>query len=201
MPIDSATILERLGLSTTTPNAGLYNGKWGGSGEVYTSVNPASTFHRTHISLMFTELSLTFRNRSASPHLTSHVFFRSFPLLLLTAGETLAQIAQATVAETNEAIAAARKAYLAWRNTPAPARGDIIREIRAGLAGTLHTLTSLAPFHFQPPPFTPPPCSRPGFVVHPRSALTRSIPSCSQPQRPWSSDLARDGKDPHRGSW
>jgi len=36
------SVLESLGLSATTPNAGVYNGKWGGSGPIIESINPTT---------------------------------------------------------------------------------------------------------------------------------------------------------------
>jgi len=50
-------------------------------------------------------------------------------------GSTLGTVAQASPAEVNDAIAAAHRAFLAWRSVPAPHRGELVRllceELRA----------------------------------------------------------------------
>jgi len=61
-------------------------------------------------------------------------------------GETIAAVPQATPAEASAAIGRAHAAYLAWRNVPAPRRGELVRllgeELRAAKAdlGRLVTL-------------------------------------------------------------
>lgn len=53
------SVLETLGLSTTAPNLGVYNGKWGGSGPIIESINPTThqvlgkiqTVHQTSVIL------------------------------------------------------------------------------------------------------------------------------------------------------
>src|SRR6185437_3096026 len=44
-------------------------------------------------------------------------------------GENLFGLAAATEAETEEALAAARAAFLTWRTTPAPRRGELVRRL------------------------------------------------------------------------
>ncbi|KAF9557819.1 NAD-aldehyde dehydrogenase [Agrocybe pediades] len=51
-----------------------------------------------------------------------------------TTGETLARVRSASPAELEEAIARTREAYMYFRNVPAPRRGEILRQIREGLA-------------------------------------------------------------------
>jgi len=61
-------------------------------------------------------------------------------------GETIARIRTHSAAEANTAIEAAHRAFLAWRDTPAPRRGELVRllgeELRAAKAdlGALVTL-------------------------------------------------------------
>ena len=53
-------------------------------------------------------------------------------------GETLAELTDATPADVSAAIAAAHQAFLAWRDVPAPRRGELVRlfgeELRAAKA-------------------------------------------------------------------
>jgi aldehyde dehydrogenase (NAD+) len=53
-------------------------------------------------------------------------------------GETLAELADATPADVTAAIAAAHQAFAAWRDVPAPRRGELVRlfgeELRAAKA-------------------------------------------------------------------
>lgn len=35
-------VLHRLGISTSTPNAGVYNGEWKATGSTYASINPST---------------------------------------------------------------------------------------------------------------------------------------------------------------
>ncbi|GAA5852668.1 hypothetical protein JCM8547_002583 [Rhodosporidiobolus lusitaniae] len=49
-------------------------------------------------------------------------------------GETIAQIRTATTEDVDRALKASRKAYLSWREMPAPKRGEVLRQIRSALA-------------------------------------------------------------------
>jgi aldehyde dehydrogenase (NAD+) len=53
-------------------------------------------------------------------------------------GQVIAQVAITSPAAANEALAAARQAFLVWRSVPAPRRGDLVRllgeELRANIA-------------------------------------------------------------------
>ncbi|MGO4429076.1 aldehyde dehydrogenase family protein, partial [Streptomyces sp. MCAF7] len=44
-------------------------------------------------------------------------------------GENLLGLTAATDADTEEAVAAARTAFLTWRTTPAPRRGELVRRL------------------------------------------------------------------------
>ncbi|MEU8034746.1 aldehyde dehydrogenase family protein, partial [Streptomyces sp. NPDC049099] len=44
-------------------------------------------------------------------------------------GEHLFGLAAATAADIEEAVAAARTAFLTWRTTPAPRRGELVRRL------------------------------------------------------------------------
>ncbi|MEO8812433.1 MAG: aldehyde dehydrogenase family protein [Caulobacteraceae bacterium] len=60
-------------------------------------------------------------------------------------GETLAMIADTSVAETRAAVDAAHGAFLAWRGVPAPRRGELVRllgeELRAAKADLAQLVT------------------------------------------------------------
>jgi aldehyde dehydrogenase (NAD+) len=61
-------------------------------------------------------------------------------------GERLAQVQQATAEQYEQAVAAAREAFLAWSALPAPKRGEIVRQIGNALRekkGPLGDLVSL----------------------------------------------------------
>jgi aldehyde dehydrogenase (NAD+) len=53
-------------------------------------------------------------------------------------GQVIAHVAKTTPAAANEALATTHKAFLAWRNVPAPRRGELVRllgeELRANLS-------------------------------------------------------------------
>jgi len=76
--------LAELGIGAVNP--GMYNGTWGGSGAIATSVNPAT-------------------------------------------GKPIATVQQATEAEYESCIDAMVAAQEAWQLTPAPKRGEIVRQI------------------------------------------------------------------------
>ncbi len=50
-----------------------------------------------------------------------------------TTGEPIAAVALATAAGYDRAVEAARTAFLAWRETPAPKRGDVVRDLGQAL--------------------------------------------------------------------
>ncbi|MBL1101130.1 L-piperidine-6-carboxylate dehydrogenase [Streptomyces coffeae] len=52
-----------------------------------------------------------------------------FPARTPITGEDLFGLAAATEAETEEALEAARRAFLTWRSTPAPRRGELVRRL------------------------------------------------------------------------
>ncbi|KAJ3832772.1 succinate-semialdehyde dehydrogenase [Lentinula raphanica] len=60
-----------------------------------------------------------------------------------TTGETLARINTASPADVAETLTKARKAYLQFRDIPAPRRGEILRQIREGLANKREELGAL----------------------------------------------------------
>ncbi len=50
-----------------------------------------------------------------------------------TTGEVLARIEQASAADYAKVMKAAKKAFLAWRNIPAPQRGEVVRQVGEAL--------------------------------------------------------------------
>ena len=90
--------LKDLGL--TEENAGVYNGKWSGSGELLTSYNPAT-------------------------------------------GKPIARVRQATEAEYEECVTSMESARKSWAEMPAPARGEIVRQIGEALRAKREALGNL----------------------------------------------------------
>ncbi len=58
-------------------------------------------------------------------------------------GQVIAHVTTITEAATREAIAAAHKAFLAWRNVPAPRRGELVRVLAEELRAEVQTLGRL----------------------------------------------------------
>ncbi|KAG0240553.1 Alpha-aminoadipic semialdehyde dehydrogenase [Actinomortierella wolfii] len=81
-------------------NKGVFNGKWGGSGPIVESVNPAD-------------------------------------------GSVIGRIQTGTVEELNETLAKMEKVKVMWRETPAPKRGEIVRQMRDALNAKLEPLGAL----------------------------------------------------------
>jgi aldehyde dehydrogenase (NAD+) len=96
-------IFPKLGLSRTTPNAGVFCGAWGGSGPLLEKHSPID-------------------------------------------GSLLGRVRQASPADYALAADAAQKAFQAWRDVPAPKRGEVVRrygEALRGLKSELGQLVSL----------------------------------------------------------
>lgn len=104
MTIDLAphtALFGRLGLSTTSPNQGVYDGTaWKASGPIIDSINPAS-------------------------------------------GSVLASVQEASLEDVQRTMAAARAAFKVWRKVAAPARGEVVRQIRLAIAEALPDLGAL----------------------------------------------------------
>ncbi|EJD02030.1 succinate-semialdehyde dehydrogenase [Fomitiporia mediterranea MF3/22] len=98
----ASRVLANLDLPTSDSAElpGVYDGVWGGSGDVFDSVCP-------------------------------------------TTGETLARIRTASPNEMQTALSKSREAFLYFRKTPAPKRGDILRQIREALARKRNELGAL----------------------------------------------------------
>src|SRR4051812_40741471 len=79
-------IFPKLGLSQKSVNAGVFAGKWGGSGVVLKKHSPID-------------------------------------------GSLLGRVKQATAEDYEETVSAAHRAFLVWRDLPAPKRGDVIRQL------------------------------------------------------------------------
>lgn len=60
-----------------------------------------------------------------------------------TNGELLATVSSASSAQTEETLAAARDAYRHWRNVSAPARGEVLRQLRLALEAKSEALGEL----------------------------------------------------------
>jgi aldehyde dehydrogenase family 7 protein A1 len=96
-----SALFSRLGLSTTTPNEGVYDGTaWRASGPVVDSVNPAT-------------------------------------------GGVLASVREASPEDVQRTMAASRAAFKSWRKVVAPARGEVVRQIRNAIAAALPDLGAL----------------------------------------------------------
>merc|ERR1719489_699804 len=90
--------LKELGLQED--NKGVFNGQWGGSGEVVTSLCPAN-------------------------------------------GRPIAKVQQGNLADYEECVQAAQQAWQTWADMPAPARGEIVRQIGEALRAKLQPLGRL----------------------------------------------------------
>lgn len=90
--------LAELGIGAE--NQGVYNGSWGGSGELLTSYNPAN-------------------------------------------GKPIARVRQASIEDYEASLAAMTAAEEAWQLTPAPKRGEIVRQIGDALRVKLVALGAL----------------------------------------------------------
>lgn len=96
-----AALFQRLGLSTTSPNEGVYDGSnWKASGPVVDSINPAT-------------------------------------------GGVLASVREASAEDVQRTLAASRAAFEQWRRVVAPARGEVVRQIRNAIADALPDLGAL----------------------------------------------------------
>lgn len=60
--------------------------------------------------------------------------------------EVIARIKFATVDDYNKAVEESKKAFLTWRDLPAPARGEIVRQIGDSLRSQLQNLGKLVFF-------------------------------------------------------
>ncbi|BGP38755.1 hypothetical protein JCM10450v2_002709 [Rhodotorula kratochvilovae] len=58
-------------------------------------------------------------------------------------GETLAEVRTASTEDVDNALKAARAAYLGWRNVPAPKRGEVLRQMRVALNERIDDLGQL----------------------------------------------------------
>ncbi|GAA6050904.1 hypothetical protein JCM3770_002524 [Rhodotorula araucariae] len=58
-------------------------------------------------------------------------------------GETLGQVRTASLEDVDNALKAARGAYLGWRNVPAPKRGEVLRQMRGALNERVEELGQL----------------------------------------------------------
>ena len=58
-------------------------------------------------------------------------------------GQVIAHVATTTEEAATEAIAAAHKAFLEWRNIPAPRRGELVRVLGEELRAEIETLGRL----------------------------------------------------------
>ncbi|KAJ8326966.1 Alpha-aminoadipic semialdehyde dehydrogenase [Batrachochytrium dendrobatidis] len=96
--IKHADLLKRLELEAV--NKGVYNGTWGGNGEVVHSINPAT-------------------------------------------GKIIASTKVGTPAELQKTLDMMDKIQPMWRDTPAPRRGEIVRQMRVALNDRIHDLGKL----------------------------------------------------------
>src|SRR5438067_13648984 len=61
-------------------------------------------------------------------------------------GQVIAHVAKADATAVNDALAAARNAFVAWRSVPAPKRGDLVRllggELRSEISASGRLVTT-----------------------------------------------------------
>ena len=84
------SIFPKLGLSAKAINPGVFDGRWGGGGEVLEKYSPID-------------------------------------------GSLLGRVKQAASADFERTVEAAQRAFLAWREVPAPKRGEVVRQLGQAL--------------------------------------------------------------------
>lgn len=113
----TTALLNRLGISTSEVNHGVFNSDYIGkaTGSIYASINPSTG-----------KLSLLQLTQNKANF--SNLFEQN------KKGKVLAEIREASKLDVEETIVKSREAFLEWRKVPAPKRGEILRLIRVALA-------------------------------------------------------------------
>jgi aldehyde dehydrogenase family 7 protein A1 len=118
--------LAELGLKEENP--GCFDGEWFGSGESLTSVNPSNNKPIARVS---TVSNKQFVSKPSFKFLVTHVFVLSF------------FANQATSKDLERVMHSVEKAKVQWATTPAPKRGEVVRQIGDALRAKLLPLGML----------------------------------------------------------
>lgn len=111
----ASTILGALDIPFTTEVPGVYDGRWGGTGDILESVCPTTG-------------EILARVQSVRPiHST------------ITAVGLIPE--QASPRELREALDKSKEAYIFLRKLPAPQRGDVLRQLREALAAKVRRVS------------------------------------------------------------
>jgi aldehyde dehydrogenase family 7 protein A1 len=106
-----ATVLNALDLPTNAEIPGVYDGTWGGSGDLLESKCPTTGEVLGRVKTVRRGIRLGNNNRLTTVHLL-----------------------QASPKELHEALDKTREAYRYIRSVPAPRRGEILRQVREALS-------------------------------------------------------------------
>lgn len=120
----ATAILDALDLPTNAEIPGVYDGAWGGSGDLLESKCPTTGEVLGRVKTVGRDLGL---RPSEKPRLTT-----APPL-------------QASPEELHEALGKTREAYRYIRSVPAPRRGEILRQVREALAAKVSAYMRLVP--------------------------------------------------------
>ena len=107
----AATVLNALDLPTNAEIPGVYDGTWGGSGDLLESKCPTTGEVLGRVKTVRRGMRLGNNNRLITVHLL-----------------------QASPKELHEALDKTREAYRYIRSVPAPRRGEILRQVREALS-------------------------------------------------------------------
>ncbi|GAB5566653.1 aldehyde dehydrogenase X [Prionailurus iriomotensis] len=118
--------LKELGLREE--NEGVYNGSWGGRGEIWVDI---ALFHSCPL-------------LTISPSDQGRVREKKVITTYCPANnEPIARVRQASVADYEETVKKAREAWRIWAEVPAPKRGEVVRQIGDALREKIQVLGSL----------------------------------------------------------
>ena len=113
----ASAVLGALDISTTTEVPGVYDGRWGGTGDILESVCPTTG-------------EVLARVQSVRP------------LHPIIASGLIAK--QASPRELHDALDKSKEAYLFLRKLPPPRRGDVLRQLREALAAKVRHISQYA---------------------------------------------------------
>ncbi|KAL0061679.1 hypothetical protein AAF712_011485 [Marasmius tenuissimus] len=114
-------VLSALNIPTSGEIHGVYDGQWGGSGEIMESVCPTTGEVLARVKTVRIRHDVETRVDDEQGRLCN----------------------QGTPEETELALQKTREAYASFRNLPAPRRGDILRQIRSALSDKREELGAL----------------------------------------------------------
>lgn len=137
------SFLKQLGIAEE--NSGFYDGKWGGSGKVRFSLNTCLKYWPFLAQFSFfirTEFTI-FKDTFFVIFICLVVIFENYQVIESISpatGKVIAKVRESTTNEASHAISEARKAWPEWASLPAPARGEIVRQIGDELRKNLKPL-------------------------------------------------------------